>query len=205
MRAAVAADAPHALTLASMREGAVRVALGTIFTEHGGDPAKDRAAYRDSDDVEGAHRAGLLQLEWYESMERAGDIAIIRTRRDLARAAAGDPPSDVDAAIVDMEPTLDAWTANWGLGAPARESLRGDWERAEDVRTEPAGGAGGARARASSAAPSGPMRSPRSDSARSDAQAGSSAARCAQPASPHGLSERSSLRRRPWRRRPVAR
>lgn len=92
MRAAVPADAPHSLTLASMREGGVRVALGTIFTEHGGDPAKDRAAYRDSDDVEGAHRAGLLQLEWYESMERAGDIAIICTRRDLARAAAGDGP-----------------------------------------------------------------------------------------------------------------
>ncbi|MEY3141729.1 MAG: hypothetical protein RLY21_222 [Planctomycetota bacterium] len=90
MRAAAPVDAPYSVTLPAMREGSVRVALGTIFTEHGGDPAKDRAAYRDSNDVEGAHRAGLLQLEWYESMERAGDIAIIRTRRDLARAAAGE-------------------------------------------------------------------------------------------------------------------
>jgi membrane dipeptidase len=95
MRAAVPADAPHSLTLASMREGGVRVALGTIFTEHGGDPAKDRAAYIDSNDVEGAHRAGLLQLEWYEAMERAGDIAIVRTRGDLARAAAGDGPPGI--------------------------------------------------------------------------------------------------------------
>ena len=95
MRAPVPDDAAHSLTLASMREGGVRVALGTIFTELGGDPAKDRAAYIDSNDVEGAHRAGLLQLEWYESMERAGDIAIIRTGRDLARAAAGDGPPGV--------------------------------------------------------------------------------------------------------------
>jgi membrane dipeptidase len=92
MRASVPDDAPHALTLASMRQGGVRVALGTIFTELGGDPAKDRAAYRDSLDQEGAHRAGLLQLEWYEAMERAGEVAIVRTRGDLARAAAGDGP-----------------------------------------------------------------------------------------------------------------
>jgi membrane dipeptidase len=95
MRAPVPPDAPHALTLASMRDGGVRVALGTIFTEHGGDPSKDRAAYVDSNDVEGAHRAGVLQLEWYEAMERAGEIAIIRTRNDLARAAAGDGPPGI--------------------------------------------------------------------------------------------------------------
>ena len=95
MRAPVPDDAPHSVTIAAMREGGVRVALGTIFTELGGDPAKDRAAYLDSNDVEGAHRAGLLQLEWYEAMERAGDIAIIRTRRDLARAAAADGPPGI--------------------------------------------------------------------------------------------------------------
>ena len=95
MRAQAPDDAPHSVTIASMREGGVRVALGTIFTELGGDPSKDSAAYLDSNDVEGAHRAGLLQLEWYEAMERAGDIAIIRTRRDLARAAAADGPPGI--------------------------------------------------------------------------------------------------------------
>ncbi|MGA1223978.1 MAG: dipeptidase [Phycisphaerales bacterium] len=89
MRAKVGADAPFACTLDSLAEGQVRVAFGTIFTECGGDPSKDRAAYRDSDDLEGAHRAGLLQLEWYEEMERAGAIDIIRSADDLERAASG--------------------------------------------------------------------------------------------------------------------
>lgn len=89
VRGPVAADAPHALSFHALREGGVRVALGTIFTELGGDPAKDRAAYRDSDDLDGAHEAGRLQLEWYESMERAGEIDIVRSRADLARAVAG--------------------------------------------------------------------------------------------------------------------
>jgi len=90
MRERIAADAPHALSLPALRAGGVRVAFGTIFTELGGDPAKDRAAYRSSDDVEGAHRAGLLQLEWYESMERAGEIDIVRSRADLSRALSGE-------------------------------------------------------------------------------------------------------------------
>lgn len=90
MCAPVAADAPHALTLRSLAEGGVRVAFGTIFTELGGDPSKDRVAYRDSDDLEGAHRAGLVQLEWYEAMERAGELDIVRTRADFDRALRGE-------------------------------------------------------------------------------------------------------------------
>lgn len=113
MRAAVRDDADHSLTLAAMREGDVRVALGTIFTELGGDPAKDRAAYVDSDDVEGAHRAGLLQLEWYESMERAGEIAIIRTRRDLARAAAGDGPPGIVILMECADPIRSPEEVAW--------------------------------------------------------------------------------------------
>ena len=37
MRAAVAPDAPHALGFPALREGGVRLAFGTIFTELGGD------------------------------------------------------------------------------------------------------------------------------------------------------------------------
>ena len=90
MRVAVDPAAPHSLTLRSLAEGNVRVAFATIFTELGSDPAKERAAYRDSDDLEGAHRAGLLQLDCYESMERAGELDIIRTRADLDRALRGE-------------------------------------------------------------------------------------------------------------------
>lgn len=119
MRAAVTDEAPHALTLASLRDGGVRVALGTIFTEHGGDPAKDRAAYLDSADLEGAHRAGALQLDWYEAMERAGEIAIVRTRGDLVRAAAGDGPLGVvilmECADPIRSPDEVAWWHAHGL------------------------------------------------------------------------------------------
>ena len=95
MLAPVAADAPWCCTLASLREGGVRVALGTIFTELGGDPKTEAAAYRDSDDLDGAHRVGLAQLEWYEQMEREGHLAIIRSRADLKRTLTGEGPLGV--------------------------------------------------------------------------------------------------------------
>lgn len=99
MRADNGPGSPFACTLPALREGGVRVAFGTIFTELGGDPSKDRAAYRSSDDIDGAHRAGLLQLEWYESMERAGEISILRSRADLARTLS-DPKSPLGIVIL---------------------------------------------------------------------------------------------------------
>jgi membrane dipeptidase len=99
MRADNGPESPFACTLPALREGGVRVAFGTIFTELGGDPAKDRAAYRSSDDLEGAHRAGLMQLEWYESMERVGEISILRSRADLARTLS-DPKSPLGVVIL---------------------------------------------------------------------------------------------------------
>ena len=66
---------------------------------------------------------------------KAAYPAIVRSWVE-ARAAAGIAVGDVDAAIVDMEPTLDGWTSQWGLGAPTRESMRGGWERAVDVRQQ---------------------------------------------------------------------
>lgn len=90
LQAPLSSSDPNALSLPGLAAADVRVAFGTIFTELGGDPAKDRAAYRDSDDIEGAHRAGVLQLEWYESMERAGALDIVRTRADLTRALRGE-------------------------------------------------------------------------------------------------------------------
>ena len=69
MRASVPADAAHALTLPALRDGGVRVAFGTIFTELGGDPATEAVGYRDSDDLEGAHRAGLRQIFFYPGFD----------------------------------------------------------------------------------------------------------------------------------------
>ena len=113
MSAAVDDRAPHALTLASLEEGGVRVALATIFTEMGGDPATERVAYRDALDREGAHRAGLVQLEWYERMEAAGALRILRTRGDLAATVAGDGPLGVVLLMECADPIRTPDEASW--------------------------------------------------------------------------------------------
>ncbi|MDI9404815.1 MAG: membrane dipeptidase [Limnohabitans sp.] len=95
LRAPLQVDSPHALSLPSLHAADVRIALGTIFTECGGDPTKDAAAYRSSDELDEAHRAGLLQLEWYEAMERAGVLRLVRTVGDLEQCARGDGPLGV--------------------------------------------------------------------------------------------------------------
>ena len=89
LRAPLAADAQGACSFPDLRSGGVRAALGTIFTELGANPSVDPAGYRDSEDVEGAHRAGLRQLEWYEARERDGDLEIVRDATHLDEALAG--------------------------------------------------------------------------------------------------------------------
>jgi membrane dipeptidase len=113
MLASVPVEAPHACSLPALREGGVRVALGTIFTELGGDPATERVAYRTSDDLDGAHRAGLVQLEWYEEMERRGEIAIVRRRADLSRALAGDGPLGIVILMECADPIRSPDEAAW--------------------------------------------------------------------------------------------
>jgi hypothetical protein len=49
-----------------------------------------------------------------------------------ARDAAGRPVTDAEAKVVDAEPTLDGWSANWGLSADAAGATHG-WEKAADV------------------------------------------------------------------------
>ncbi|MBL9149325.1 MAG: membrane dipeptidase [Phycisphaerae bacterium] len=83
-----------------LADAPVRIALGTIFTETRSPDAP--AGYRDSDDVEGAHRAGLAQLRWYEAEEAAGRIRLVRTRADLEQAAAA-PATDPIAIVLLME------------------------------------------------------------------------------------------------------
>lgn len=57
---------PAAVTLPSLREGAVRVALATVFTEAVADPGavRDRSQYA-AGDADRAHAVGRAQLEVY--------------------------------------------------------------------------------------------------------------------------------------------
>lgn len=95
----VAAELPDPLargvSLPALARGRVRIFLGTIFTELGsGDPW----GYRDHDDADGAHAAGVRQLEVYEALEREGRIGIVRGAADLdacVTAPAGSPPGVV--------------------------------------------------------------------------------------------------------------
>lgn len=66
-------DLPAAVTLPSLREGRVRAALATIFTEADG---KDAPIAYPSDDADAAHRAGVAQLDVYEEWGKAGEIAL---------------------------------------------------------------------------------------------------------------------------------
>ena len=70
-----------AITLPSLSRGQVRCCLATIFTAaHEPD---DPCGYADHEDREGAHRAGMRQLELYEQWEREGMVRIIRNQDAL--------------------------------------------------------------------------------------------------------------------------
>lgn len=73
---------PAAATLPSLREGDVRVALATIFTEVEGDGPEGYPA----GDVEKAHKRGRAQLEVYETWRDEGRVAI-----DLPQLLRHDP------------------------------------------------------------------------------------------------------------------
>jgi membrane dipeptidase len=101
-----------------LRAAPVRIALGTIFTEAKapGQPG----GYADSDDSDGAHRAGLAQLAWYRSCEERGLLRIIRTRDDLERCAAGDGPLGVVLLMECADPIRTADEAAWWHGEGLR-------------------------------------------------------------------------------------
>ena len=58
------------VSLPALARGRVTTVLGTIFTERGPEGAGKAWGY-DADDPESAFAAGVRQLEWYETMERA--------------------------------------------------------------------------------------------------------------------------------------
>ncbi len=106
------------VSLPDLADAPVRIALGTIFTESRapGQPA----GYADSDDAEGAHRAGLAQLAWYRSCEERGLLRIIRTRDDLDRCAAGDGPLGVVLLMECADPIRTPDEAAWWHGEGLR-------------------------------------------------------------------------------------
>ena len=70
-----------AITLPSLARGRVRCCLATIFTAaHEPD---DPCGYGDHEDRDGAHRAGMRQLELYEAWDNAGLVRILRNRDEL--------------------------------------------------------------------------------------------------------------------------
>ncbi|MBM4110159.1 MAG: peptidase M19 [Phycisphaerae bacterium] len=81
-------DDPHArcVSLPALARGRVRTVLGTIFTERGPEAAGTPWGY-DALDPQSAFNAGVRQLEWYESMERAGHLRIVRSCADLGSPA----------------------------------------------------------------------------------------------------------------------
>ncbi len=102
------------LTLPDLRDAPVRCALATIFTEARapGQPA----GYHDSDDIEGAHRAGVAQLEWYLEEERLGRVRIIKTREDYEVALADERPDAPLGIVLLMEcadPIRSPFEAQW--------------------------------------------------------------------------------------------
>jgi membrane dipeptidase len=104
-----------------LREAPVRIAFGTIFTEAKapGQPG----GYGDSTDVEGAHTAGVRQLDWYLEQERLGAMRIIRTVRDLEAAAADGRPSAPLGIVLLMEcadPIRTPSEAAWWFGRGVR-------------------------------------------------------------------------------------
>jgi membrane dipeptidase len=71
---------PAAVTLKSLSEGGVDWAFATVFTGPG---FKGPGGYPSSKDIEGAHNAGVEQLEIYERWEEEGLIALVRSKEDL--------------------------------------------------------------------------------------------------------------------------
>ncbi len=83
------------LSLPELREAGVEVAFATIFTEVAGtgppgshSPHDAPHVYKSFDDLDGAHAAGMRQLELYELLERDGLLRIVRCRADLDDASA---------------------------------------------------------------------------------------------------------------------
>ncbi len=113
------------LCLPALRDAGFDVVLGTLYTEKG---APDKPyGYASSEDLDGAERAGLAELEVYESLEEAGEIRIVRTADDLDQDTgvlklvvlmeSADPIRSPDHARMWFERGLRMVGMTWGSGS----------------------------------------------------------------------------------------
>lgn len=99
-------DPPAAVTLPALRDGGVRLALATIFTEPVDDPAAtlQPEQYR-AEDVEGAHRRGRAQLEVYLTWRDRGLISMNLRERLTADPNVGEVRGGMGVSEVEP-PTI---------------------------------------------------------------------------------------------------
>lgn len=84
-------DVDGCISLPALRHAGVDLVFATVFTElnYAGKPPADREPQMfERDDAEGAHQAGVAQIEIYEQLEAAGELTIVRAADDLV----GDAP-----------------------------------------------------------------------------------------------------------------
>lgn len=90
---------PAAVTLPTLREGGVRIVLGTIFTEPGGDTSRFAEAYAEGDFAR-AHIVGRAQLEVYLTWRDRGHIVLDRFASIGAGADVGEVRGGMGVAEV---------------------------------------------------------------------------------------------------------
>lgn len=108
-------DPPAAVTLPSLREGGVRFALATIFTEvveNGeGDPAEGLTAEQYlAGDADAAHRRGRAQLEVYLTWHDRGMVAIDLPGALRATEGVGEVRGGMGVAEV-VPPSIATWAS----------------------------------------------------------------------------------------------
>jgi len=114
------------VSLPDLREGGVRVALATIFTEPGAN-ASDPCGYPSSDDLDAAEAAGRRQLDVYQELAASGDVSIVRAARDLEAQhddglrivllmEGADPIRSAESAEEWFNAGVRAVGLTWGLG-----------------------------------------------------------------------------------------
>lgn len=99
------------LSWRALKDGRVRLCLGTIFTAVG--EPEEPCGYKDHDDREGAHLAGVRQLELYEEWEREGHMRIVRSQRDLDASFNEEGPLGVVLLMECADPIRSPDEASW--------------------------------------------------------------------------------------------
>lgn len=111
---AAAGDSGNCVSWPDLAEAPISICLGTIFIDPI-DPAAPRGG------IDDAERAGLRQIEWYESQERQGRLRIVRTAEDLdERPSPGDRRVRVVLLMEGAEPIRDPGAAAWWFAAGVR-------------------------------------------------------------------------------------